>query len=144
MRHTARISLVLAAFHGFGRWPNLFIAKTFFKACWACRTAAIGSGNCLAKTITEPYYGEQCLPSMIDIASAGAPESPQSKNHSAIALYIRETQNACGCRFTSATRKRNWSVRFFPSSCNFVLADFGSGRSQSFFAALTRNGILDP
>ena len=117
-----------------GRYPNLFIAKTFSKAAGL---AGLRLGAVIAQKEPLALLRRAMPPFPVNIAALAAGVAAVQER-SAIARYIRETKRLRDW-FTAELEKRN--VRVFPSACNFVLADFGSA-GPALFRRLTQKEIL--
>jgi histidinol-phosphate aminotransferase len=117
-----------------GRYPNLFIAKTFSKAAGL---AGLRLGAVIAQKKPLALLRRAMPPFPVNIAALAAGVAAVQER-SAIARYIRETKRLRDW-FTAELERRN--VRVFPSACNFVLADFGSA-GPALFRRLTQKEIL--
>ena len=116
------------------RYPHLFVARTFSKAEGLAGLrlgAVIGRRGSLAlvRRAMPPY------PVNIAALAAGVAAIEERKT---IARYVRDVKRLR----TWLTRKlEQRNVRVFPSSANFVLADFGQAGPR-FFRKLARQGVL--
>jgi len=116
------------------RYPNLFVARTFSKAEGLAGLrlgAVIGQCNSLAlvRRAMPPYP--------VNIAALAAAVAA-IEERKAITGYVRDVKHL-RVWLTGELEKRN--VRVFPSSANFLLADFGKD-GPAFFRRLARHNIL--
>lgn len=116
------------------RYPHLFVARTFSKAEGLAGLrlgAVIGRRDSLSlvRRATPPY------PVNIAALAAGVAVIEERKT---IARYVRDVKRMRSW-LTRELERRN--VRVFPSSGNFLLADFGKA-GPSFFRRLVRHNIL--
>jgi len=116
------------------RYPHLFVARTFSKAEGLAGLrlgAVIGRRGSLAlvRRAMPPY------PVNIAALAAGVAAIEERKT---IARYVRDVKRL-RTWLTHELEQRN--VHVFPSSANFLLADFGQAGPR-FFRKLTRQGVL--
>ena len=116
------------------RYPNLFVVRTFSKAEGLAGLrlgAVIGQCNSLAlvRRAMPPYP--------VNIAALAAAVAA-IEERKAIMRYVRDVKRL-RVWLTGELEKRN--VRVFPSSANFLLADFGED-GPAFFRRLARHNIL--
>ena len=116
------------------RYPHLFVARTFSKAEGLAGLrlgAVIGRRGSLAlvRRAMPPY------PVNIAALAAGVAAIEERKT---IARYVRDVKRLRAW-LTRELEQRN--VRVFPSSANFLLADFGEAGPR-FFRKLARQGVL--
>ena len=116
------------------RYPHLFVARTFSKAEGLAGLrlgAVIGRRDSLAlvRRAMPPY------PVNIAALAAGVAAIEERKT---IARYVRDVKRLRSW-LTRELERRN--VRVFPSSANFLLADFGKA-GPAFFRRLARHGVL--
>ena len=116
------------------RYPHLFVARTFSKAEGLAGLrlgAVIGRRRSLAlvRRAMPPY------PVNIAALAAGVAAIEERKT---IARYVRDVKRL-RTWLTHELEQRN--VHVFPSSANFLLADFGQAGPR-FFRKLTRQGVL--
>jgi histidinol-phosphate aminotransferase len=116
------------------RRPNLFIAKTFSKAAGL---AGLRLGAVIAQRDSLALVRRALPPFPVNAAALAAGVAAVRERRT-IGRYIRETKRLREW-FAGELKRRN--VRVFPSACNFLLADFGTG-GPALFGRLTRNGIL--
>jgi len=116
------------------RYPHLFVARTFSKAEGLAGLrlgAVIGRRGSLAlvRRAMPPY------PVNIAALAAGVAVIEERKT---IVRYVRDVKRLRSW-LTRELERRN--VRVFPSSANFLLADFGKA-GPAFFRRLARHGVL--
>ena len=116
------------------RYPHLFVARTFSKAAGLAGLrlgAVIGRRGSLAlvRRAMPPY------PVNIAALAAGVAAIEERKT---IARYVRDVKRL-RTWLTRELEQRN--VHVFPSSANFLLADFGEAGPR-FFRKLARQGVL--
>ena len=116
------------------RYPNLFIAKTFSKAAGL---AGLRLGAVIAERESLALVRRALPPFPVNAAALAACVAAVQE-HRMIERYIRDTKQLREW-FAMELKRRN--VRVFPSTGNFLLADFGEA-GPAFFRRLTRNGIL--
>ena len=117
-----------------GRYPNLFIAKTFSKAAGL---AGLRLGAVIARSDSLALVRRALPPFPVNAAALAAGVAAVREGRT-IERYIRETK-----------RLREWfgaeltlrNVRTYPSAGNFLLADFGA-IGPAVFRRLARSGIL--
>jgi histidinol-phosphate aminotransferase len=116
------------------RYPHLFVARTFSKAEGLAGLrlgAVIGQRDSLAlvRRAMPPYP--------VNIAALAAAVAAIAERKT-IARYVRDVKKLRSW-LTRELEKRN--VRVFPSSANFLLADFGKA-GPAFFRRLARHNVL--
>jgi len=116
------------------RYAHLFVARTFSKAEGLAGLrlgAVIGQRNSLAlvRRAMPPYP--------VNIAALAASVAAIEERKT-VARYVRDVRRLRDW-LTEELAKRN--VRVFPSSANFLLADFGKP-GRAFFRKLARHNIL--
>jgi histidinol-phosphate aminotransferase len=116
------------------RYPHLFVARTFSKAEGMAGLrlgAVIGQRDSLSlvRRAMPPY------PVNAAALAAGVAAVEERKT---IACYIRNVKRL---RTWFARELQNRNVRVYPSSANFLLADFGKN-GAAFFRKLECHGIL--
>jgi histidinol-phosphate aminotransferase len=116
------------------RYPHLFVARTFSKAEGLAGLrlgAVIGQRDSLAlvRRAMPPYP--------VNIAALAAAVAAIAERKT-IARYVRDVKKLRSW-LTRELEKRN--VRVFPSSANFLLADFGKA-GPAFFHRLARHNVL--
>jgi histidinol-phosphate aminotransferase len=116
------------------RHANLFVAKTFSKAAGL---AGLRLGAVIAQRESLALV-RRALPPFPVNAAALAASVAGVRERRTIERYIRETKRLREW-FGAELRRRH--VRVFPSTGNFLLADFGDA-GPALFRRLTRNGIL--
>jgi histidinol-phosphate aminotransferase len=116
------------------RHANLFVAKTFSKAAGL---AGLRLGAVIAQRESLALV-RRALPPFPVNAAALATSVTAVRERRTIERYIRETKRLREW-FGDELKRRN--VRAFPSTGNFLLADFGDA-GPALFRRLTRNGIL--
>ena len=117
-----------------GKYPNLFIARTFSKAAGL---AALRLGAVIACTESLSYLRRAMPPFPVNLAALVAAQAAVADSV-AMRGYVREIR-----------RIRSWfekelddlGIQIFPSAGNFLLADFGP-RGPRLFQRLEREGIL--
>ena len=116
------------------QFPNLFVARTFSKAEGMAGLrlgAVIGRGDSLA------FVRRAMPPYPVNLAALVAGVAAVEERRT-IALYVRNVKRL---RAWFALELQSRGVRVFPSSANFLLADFGQ-RGPVFFKKLARHNIL--
>ena len=116
------------------RYPHLFVARTFSKAEGLAGLrlgAVIGQRDSLAlvRRAMPPYP--------VNIAALAAAVAAIAERKT-ILRYVRDVKKLRSW-LTRELEKRN--VRVFPSSANFLLADFGKA-GPAFFHRLARHNVL--
>ena len=116
------------------RYAHLFVARTFSKAEGLAGLrlgAVIGQRNSLAlvRRAMPPYP--------VNIAALAASVAAIAERKT-VARYVRDVRRLRDW-LTQELEQRN--VRVFPSSANFLLADFGKA-GRAFFRKLARHNIL--
>jgi len=116
------------------RYPHLFVARTFSKAEGLAGLrlgAVIGQRDSLAlvRRAMPPYP--------VNIAALVAAVAAIEERRT-IARYVRDVKRS---RAWLARELERRNVRVFPSSANFLLADFGKA-GPVFFRRLARRNIL--
>jgi histidinol-phosphate aminotransferase len=116
------------------RYPHLFIARTFSKAEGM---AGLRLGAVMGKSDSLSFVRRAMPPYPVNLAAlvAGVAAVEERKT---IARYIRDVKRL---RSWFARELKNRGVRVFPSSGNFLLADFGED-GHDFFKKLARHKIL--
>ena len=117
-----------------GKYPNLFIARTFSKAAGL---AALRLGAVIACTESLSYLRRAMTPFPVNLAALVAAQAAVADSV-AMRGYVREIR-----------RIRSWfekelddlGIQIFPSAGNFLLADFGP-RGPRLLQRLEREGIL--
>jgi histidinol-phosphate aminotransferase len=117
-----------------GKYPNLFIARTFSKAAGL---AALRLGAVIACAESLSYLRRAMPPFPVNLAALVAAQAAVADSV-AMRGYVREIR-----------RIRSWfekelddlGIQIFPSAGNFLLADFGPGGLR-LFQRLEREGIL--
>ena len=117
-----------------GKYPNLFIARTFSKAAGL---AALRLGAVIACAESLSYLRRAMPPFPVNLAALVAAQAAVADSV-AMRGYVREIR-----------RIRSWfekelddlGIQIFPSAGNFLLADFGPGGPR-LFQRLEREGIL--
>jgi histidinol-phosphate aminotransferase len=117
-----------------GKYPNLFIARTFSKAAGL---AALRLGAVIACAESLSYLRRAMPPFPVNLAALVAAQAAVADSV-AMRGYVREIR-----------RIRSWfekelddlGIQIFPSAGNFLLADFGP-RGPRLFQRLEREGIL--
>jgi histidinol-phosphate aminotransferase len=117
-----------------GKYPNLFIARTFSKAAGL---AALRLGAVIACAESLSYLRRAMPPFPVNLAALVAAQAAVADSV-AMRGYVREIR-----------RMRSWfekelddlGIQIFPSAGNFLLADFGPGGPR-LFQRLEREGIL--
>jgi histidinol-phosphate aminotransferase len=116
------------------RHANLFVAKTFSKAAGL---AGLRLGAVIAQRESLALVRRALPPFPVNTAALAASIAAVRERRT-IERYIRETKRLREW-FGDELKRRN--VRVFPSTGNFLLADFGDA-GPALFRRLTRNGIL--
>jgi histidinol-phosphate aminotransferase len=116
------------------RYPHLFVARTFSKAEGLAGLrlgAVIGQRDSLAlvRRAMPPYP--------VNVAALAAAVAAIAERKT-IGRYVRDVKKLRSW-LTRELEKRN--VRVFPSSANFLLADFGKA-GPAFFRRLARHSVL--
>ena len=114
--------------------PNLFVARTFSKAYgMAGLRVGVLAGNsaeiCFVRRVSSPY-------NVNAVALACLPSALEDKQY--IRDYVREVRQG---REDLLQVFRRWSVPFWPSEANFVLASFGELKT-AFVESMRVRGIL--
>ena len=116
------------------RYPHLFVARTFSKAEGM---AGLRLGAVIGKRDSLSFVRRAMPPYPVNLAAlvAGVAAVEERKT---IARYVQDVKRL-RTWFAHELTKRG--VRVFPSSANFLLADFGKN-GPAFFKKLTRHNIL--
>ena len=116
------------------RYPNLFIARTFSKSAGL---AALRLGAVIAAKDSLAFVRRAMPPFPVNLAALIAAEAAL-RDGKTIRKYVRGIQRT---RETFANALQKLGATTFPSSGNFLLANFGPA-GPAFFAKLERKGIL--
>lgn len=116
------------------RYPHLFVARTFSKAEGM---AGLRLGAVIGHRDSLAFVRRAMPPYPVNLAAlvAGVAAVEERKT---IASYVRDVKRL---RPWFAAELARRGVRVFPSSANFLLADFGKG-GPAFFRKLARHNIL--
>ena len=116
------------------RYPHLFVARTFSKAEGL---AGLRLGAVIGRRDSLAFVRRAMPPYPINIAAlaAGVAAAEERKT---IARYVRNVKRL---RAWFSRELGKFGVRVYPSTANFLLADFGK-RGPAFFRKLARNNIL--
>jgi histidinol-phosphate aminotransferase len=116
------------------QFPNLFVARTFSKAEGM---AGLRLGAVIGRRDSLAFLRRAMPPYPVNLAAlvAGVAAVEERKT---IARYVRNVKRL---RAWFAHELKSRGVRIFPSSANFLLADFGQ-RGPAFFKKLVRHNIL--
>jgi histidinol-phosphate aminotransferase len=117
-----------------GKYPNLFIARTFSKAAGL---AALRLGAVIAGAESLSYLRRAMPPFPVNLAALVAAQAAV-RDGGAIRGYVREIRRM---RAWFEGELHDLGVRTFPSAGNFLLANFGAGGPR-LFQRLEREGIL--
>jgi histidinol-phosphate aminotransferase len=117
-----------------GKYPNLFIARTFSKAAGL---AGLRLGAVIANAESLKYLRRAMPPFAVNLAALVAAEAAV-RDGAAIRRYVRGILRT---REWFAEELRKLEVKTFASAGNFLLANFGPGGPQ-LFKQLEREGIL--
>lgn len=118
----------------FRRFPNLFLTRTFSKAEGM---AGLRLGAVIGRRDSLVFVRRAMPPYPVNLAALVCGVAAV-RERTSIVRYVREVQRL---RPWFARELENRGVRVFPSSANFLLADFGP-RGSAFFKKLRRNHIL--
>jgi histidinol-phosphate aminotransferase len=116
------------------RYPHLFVARTFSKAEGM---AGLRLGAVIGKSGSLSFVRRAMPPYPVNLAALVAGVAAVEERMT-IARYIRDVKRL---RSWFARELKNRGVRVFPSSGNFLLADFGED-GPDFFKKLARHNIL--
>jgi histidinol-phosphate aminotransferase len=116
------------------KYPQLFVTRTFSKAAGL---AALRLGAVMACRESLELVRRAMPPFPVNVAALVAAEAAV-KEGQAIQKYVRATRQT---REWFVAQLAKLGVRTFPSTANFILADFGS-RGPDLFAKLATKGIL--
>jgi histidinol-phosphate aminotransferase len=116
------------------RYPHLFVARTFSKAEGM---AGLRLGAVIGRRDSLSLVRRAMPPYPVNAAALAAGVAAVEERKT-IALYIRDVKRLRAW-FARELLKRN--VRVYPSSANFLLADFGKA-GPAFFRKLERHNIL--
>jgi histidinol-phosphate aminotransferase len=116
------------------QFPNLFVARTFSKAEGM---AGLRLGAVIGRRDSLAFVRRAMPPYPVNLAALVAGVAAVEERRT-IALYVRNVKRL---RAWFARELQGRSVRVFPSSANFLLADFGQ-RGPVFFKKLARHNIL--
>jgi len=116
------------------RYPHLFLARTFSKAAGL---AGLRLGAVIGRRDSLSFVRRAMPPYPVNLAAmvAGVAAIDERKT---IARYVNGVKRL---RAWFARELERSGVRVFPSTANFVLADFGKA-GPAFFRKLARNDIL--
>jgi histidinol-phosphate aminotransferase len=117
-----------------GKYPNLFIARTFSKAAGL---AALRLGAVIACAESLSYLRRAMPPYPVNLAALVAAQAAV-RDGGVIRGYVREIRRI---RAWFERELHDLGVRTFPSAGNFLLANFGAGGPR-LFQRLEREGIL--
>jgi histidinol-phosphate aminotransferase len=117
-----------------GKYPNLFIARTFSKAAGL---AALRLGAVIANAESLKYLRRAMPPFAVNLAALVAAEAAV-RDRAAIRRYVRGILRT---REWFAEELRKLGVKPFASAGNFLLANFGPGGPR-LFQRLEHQGIL--
>jgi histidinol-phosphate aminotransferase len=116
------------------QFPNLFVARTFSKAEGM---AGLRLGAVIGRRDSLAFVRRAMPPYPVNLAALVAGVAAVEERQT-IALYVRNVKRL---RAWFALELQGRGVRVFPSSANFLLADFGH-RGPVFFKKLARHNIL--
>jgi histidinol-phosphate aminotransferase len=116
------------------QFPNLFVARTFSKAEGM---AGLRLGAVIGRRDSLAFVRRAMPPYPVNLAALVAGVAAVEERQT-IALYVRNVKRL---RAWFALELQSRSVRVFPSSANFLLADFGQ-RGPVFFKKLAHHNIL--
>jgi histidinol-phosphate aminotransferase len=116
------------------KYPNLFVARTFSKAAGL---AALRLGAVIACADSASLLRRAMPPYPVNLAALVAAEAAV-RDRQTIRGYVRETQRV---RDWFETQLHGLGITTYPSSANFLLANFGPEGPQ-LFKKLERRGIL--
>jgi histidinol-phosphate aminotransferase len=116
------------------RFPNLFVVRTFSKAEGM---AGLRLGAVIGRRDSLAFVRRAMPPYPVNLAAlvCGVAAVEERKT---IVRYVRDVKRLRGWFGRELERR---GVRVFPSSANFLLADFGE-RGPAFFEKLARHNIL--
>ena len=117
-----------------GKYPNLFITRTFSKAAGL---AALRLGAVIACAESLSYLRRAMPPFPVNLAALVAAQAAVCDGR-AIRGYAREIRRI---RAWFEGKLHDLGVKTFPSAGNFLLANFGAGGPR-LFQRLEREGIL--
>jgi histidinol-phosphate aminotransferase len=117
-----------------GKYPNLFIARTFSKAAGL---AALRLGAVIAAAESLAYLRRAMPPFAVNLSALVAAEAAV-RDRATSRKYVRGILRT---REWFAGELRKLGVKTFASAGNFLLANFGPGGPQ-LFQRLEREGIL--
>jgi histidinol-phosphate aminotransferase len=116
------------------KYPQLFVTRTFSKAAGL---AGLRLGAVMADRPSLAFLRRAMPPFPVNVAALAAAEAAIS-DPANIRTYVRETQRRLA-RFD--TELKELGIRTFPSTGNFLLADFGE-LGPALFRKLATLGIL--
>ncbi len=116
------------------KYPQLFVTRTFSKAAGL---AALRLGAVMACRESLALVRRAMPPFPVNVAALVAAEAAVTER-AAIQKYVRTIRQT---REWFVAQLTSLGVRTFPSTANFVLADFGT-RGPQLFAKLAAQGIL--
>jgi histidinol-phosphate aminotransferase len=116
------------------QFPNLFVTRTFSKAEGM---AGLRLGAVIGRRDSLAFVRRAMPPYPVNLAALVCAVAAVEERKT-IAQYVRDVKRL---RSWFARELENRGVRVFPSSANFLLADFGE-RGPAFFKKLARNNIL--
>lgn len=116
------------------QFPNLFVARTFSKAEGM---AGLRLGAVIGRRDSLAFVRRAMPPYPVNLAALVCSVAAVEERKT-IDRYVRDVKRLRGW---FARELENRGVRVFPSSANFLLADFGE-RGPAFFKKLARHDIL--
>jgi histidinol-phosphate aminotransferase len=116
------------------RYPQLFVARTFSKAEGL---AGLRLGAVIGQRESLALVRRAMPPYPVNVAALAAAVAAIAERKT-IGRYVRDVKKV-RLWLTRELEKRN--VRVFPSSANFLLADFGKA-GPAFFRRLARHNVL--
>jgi histidinol-phosphate aminotransferase len=116
------------------RYPNLLVARTFSKSAGL---AALRVGCVFGRSEMIAVMRRACTPYPVNTAALVAAEAAIGDTR----FLHNYTQEVLRSRSMLEEGLLRLGARIYPSSANFVLADFGS-RTHRLVVALEKNGIL--
>jgi histidinol-phosphate aminotransferase len=116
------------------RYPHLFVTRTFSKAEGM---AGLRLGAVIGQPDSLSFVRRAMPPYPVNLAALVAGVAAVEERET-IVRYVRDVKHL---RTWFARELKNRGVRVFPSSANFLLADFGED-GPAFFKTLARHNIL--